>query len=81
MPFKLSFIVPYMQKGACTMSGPNIFLKNYVRQKPTAANPKEDKKEEYKVMEQFALRSSNDKAGNKRRFTEMNSKALGHKGK
>ena len=63
------------------MSGPNIFLKNYVRQKPVSSIPNEDKKEEYKVLEQFASRASNDKTGNKRRFTEMNSKALGHKGK
>ncbi len=56
MPFRLSFIVPYMQNGVCTMRGPNIFLKDYVRHKPDSgfvqsskSSPEKDNQEEQKV--------------------------------
>jgi len=83
MPFRLSFIVPYMNKGVCTMRGPAIFLKNYVRKKPYKKPEiqNEDKKEEYKIMQEFSKRNTDNKVGNKKRFVESNLQIYGHKGK
>ena len=86
MPFRLSFIVPYMRRGECLMRGPNIFLNKYVRSKPLndpqASNPAaKEQKEEHKAMRRSGVRRSLAKIANKRLFLQANVKALGHKRK
>lgn len=81
MPFKLTFIVPYMTKGVPTQRGPEIFLKSYVRTKPMTETIKRDEvKEETKVTDQ--RKNLNDsKLIKKRRFQEANPSIFAHKGK
>lgn len=79
MPFKLSFIVPYVVNGVVTQRGPEVLLKSYVRKRSEVKC--EELKVQPKVKEDVVEKVMKAKVIRKRSTNEANLITSIHKGK
>eukprot|EP00826_Nyctotherus_ovalis_P060786 TRINITY_DN8568_c0_g1_i9.p3 TRINITY_DN8568_c0_g1~~TRINITY_DN8568_c0_g1_i9.p3 ORF type:complete len:158 (-),score=41.67 TRINITY_DN8568_c0_g1_i9:89-562(-) len=79
MPFKLSFVVPYVVNGVVTQRGPEVLLKSYVRKRSEAKH--EELKAQPQTKEAVIKEMMKTKVTKKRSINEANLLANIHKGK